>query len=179
MKTSAAGAAPRRVTERVGAVGVHAAPLLLPGGKAVAFTNFETASVLPTVDVVSLETGEVTRLIREGCCPAYATTGHLIYAHSTSGTMFAAPFDPERPTVSGEPVRVQDGVMAGGLNGGQFATSRSGSLVYLTNAAVNERSFVWVDRAGRATALDLDKRTYGAPALSPDGRRIAQRYMTG
>jgi Tol biopolymer transport system component len=44
---------------------------------------------------------------------------------------------------------------------------------------VNERSFVWVDRAGRATALDFDKRTYGAPALSRDGRRIATAVYDG
>jgi serine/threonine protein kinase/Tol biopolymer transport system component len=173
MKTSAAGAPPEQVTTRQGAAGLHGAPLLLPGGKAVVFTNSESSLVRPAVDVVSLETGEVTRLINDGCCPAYATTGHLIYAHSTSGTMFAAPFDPERSTVVGESARVMDSVMAGGLNGGQFATSLSGSLVYLTNSAVNERSFVWVDRAGRPTGIDFDKRPYGLPSLSPDGRRVA------
>ena len=180
MKTSAAGAQPQRVTERQAASGLHGAPLLLPGGKAVVFTNSESSLVRPAVDVVSLETGKLSRLFEDGCCPAFAqTTGHLIYAHSTSGAMFAAPFDPERPTVVGESARVMDGVMAGGLNGGQFATSLSGSLVYLTNTAVNERSFVWVDRAGRATALDFDKRTYGLPSLSPDGRRVATGVYDG
>ncbi len=179
MKTSAAGAPPLRVTERQGAAGLHGAPLLLPGGKAVVFTNSESSLVRPAVDVVSLETGEVTRLITDGCCAAYATTGHLIYAHSTSGTIFAAPFDPGRPTVVGESARVMDGVMAGGLNGGQFALSTSGSLVYLTNSAVNERTFVWVDRAGRSTTIDFDKRPYGLPSLSPDGRRVATGVYDG
>jgi hypothetical protein len=124
MKTSAAGAPPQRVTERQSAGGLHGAPQLLPGGKAVVFTNSETSLVRPAVDVVSLETGEVTRLIDNGCGGAYATTGHLIYAHSTSGTMFAAPFDPERPKEVGESARV----MAGGLNGGQFATHCPGRI---------------------------------------------------
>lgn len=69
--------------------------------------------------------------------------------------------------------------MAGGLNGGQFAISTSGSLVYLANSAVNERSFVWVDRTGRTTALSFDKRTYGLPSLSPDGRRVATGVYDG
>jgi eukaryotic-like serine/threonine-protein kinase len=81
--------------------------------------------------------------------------------------------------VIGESSRVMDGVMAGGLNGGQFATSLSGSLVYLTNTAVNERSFVWVDRAGRATTLDFGKRPYGQPNLSRDGRRFATNVYDG
>ncbi|HWI18116.1 MAG TPA: protein kinase [Vicinamibacterales bacterium] len=115
VRTSAAGAPPKRVTERQGASGLHGAPLLLPGGKAVVFTNNESSLVRPAVDVVSLDTGEVKRLIDDGCCAAYATTGHLIYAHSTSGTIFAAPYDPQRPTVIGESARVLDGVMAGGL----------------------------------------------------------------
>jgi len=179
MKTSSAGAPPQRVTERQSASGLHGAPLLLPGGKAVVFTNSESSQVTPAVDVVSLETGEVTRLISDGCCAAHATTGHLVYAHATSGTIFAAPFDPRRPTVVGESARVMDGVMAGGLNGGQFATSLSGSLVYLTNSAVNERTFVWVDRAGRNTTIDFVKRTYGLPSLSPDGRRVATAVYDG
>ncbi len=162
MKTSAAGA-----------------PLLLPGGKAVVFTNNEATVLIPAIDVVSLDTGEVTRLIDDVCCAAYATTGHLIYAHSTSGTIFAAPFEPARPTVVGESARVMDGVMAGGLNGGQFATSLSGSLVYLTNSAVDERTFVWVDRAGRNTTIDFEKRPYGLPSLSPDGRRVATGVYDG
>jgi hypothetical protein len=35
MKTTAGGAAPQRVTERGSAIGIHSAPLVLPGGKAV------------------------------------------------------------------------------------------------------------------------------------------------
>ena len=93
--------------------------------------------------------------------------------------MFAVRFDPERGQVVGEPARVMDGLMSGVVNGGQFATSRSGALVYLTSSAVNERGFIWVDRAGRTTAIDFEKRTYGVQGLSPDGRRVATSVYDG
>jgi hypothetical protein len=146
---------------------VYSAPQILPGSKAALFTN--APSVLSSaIDAVSLESGTVTRVVEVGCCAAYAASGHLVYAHPLSGTMFAVRFDPERLQVVGEPARVMDGLMSGVLNGGQFATSRSGSLVYLTNSAVNERAFVWVDRAGRTTAIDFEKRNYGHPATGYD-----------
>jgi Tol biopolymer transport system component len=39
--------------------------------------------------------------------------------------------------------------------------------------------FVWVDRAGRNTTIDFEKRPYGLPSLSPDGRRVATGVYDG
>jgi serine/threonine-protein kinase len=36
---------------------------------------------------------------------------------------------------------------------------------------------VWVDRKGREEALDVPQRLYGAPRISPDGRRVALSIM--
>jgi serine/threonine-protein kinase len=177
MTVPAAGGEPRRLTQLNEATS-HSSPVVLPGGTVTLFTN--AASVLlPAIDAVSLATGTVSRIVDLGCCAAYAATGHLIYAHPTSGAVFAVPFDIDRQRVEGKPVQVLEGVMAGALNGRQFGVSDTGSLVFLPNRSVNERSLVWVDRTGRTTAIDFEQRTYGLPSLSPDGRRVATGVYEG
>jgi dipeptidyl aminopeptidase/acylaminoacyl peptidase len=62
---------------------------------------------------------------------------------------------------------------------GQFSFSETGSLVYVPGGSYPElrRSFVWVDRGGKAEPLPLPPGAYSAPRLSPDGRQIA--YVVG
>jgi serine/threonine-protein kinase len=178
MSVPAGGGEPRRLTQLHEGDVYHSSPVILPGGTLALFTN-AASPLLPAIDAVSIATGTVTRVVELGCCAAYAATGHLIYAHPTSGAVFAAPFDIERQRVDGKPVQVLEGVMAGALNGRQFGVSDNGSLVFLPNRSVNERSLVWVDRTGRATATEFEHRTYGLPGLSPDGRRVATGVYEG
>ena len=66
------------------------------------------------------------------------------------------------------------GSPAGG--GAQYAFSPTGTLVYLAGAASSSvYALVRADRSGQATPLSDDKRFYGYPRLSPDGRRVALR----
>ena len=58
---------------------------------------------------------------------------------------------------------------------GQFTVSDTGALVYLTGGAVAaaDRSLAWVDRHGTIQALPAPPRSYSAPRLSPDSKRVA------
>jgi Tol biopolymer transport system component len=55
----------------------------------------------------------------------------------------------------------------------QFSVSRSGSLVYVPNASLAERSLVWVERTGQTKPAASAQLAYGSPRIAPDGRRIA------
>jgi len=129
---------------------------------------------------------QLAELLHEGgTYPRYlpsGSTGHLVYVREA--TLFAAPFDPDRLEVTGQPAPVLEGVLSlGGIsgNGGaQYAFSPTGTLVYLAGTASGSvYSLVRADRSGKATPLSDDQRFYGYPRLSPDGRRVALSVSEG
>ena len=149
-------------------------PDALPGGRAVLFTSWADAVESSSIAVVSLDTGEVRVLVRNGSFPRYTPTGHLLFGRreGANTTLWAVAFDPETLQLSGEPLVVQDvQVNVGGA--GQFDVSDDGTLVYVAPRLVPEKSLVWVDQTGAATSLVSARGGYVAPRLSPDGRRIA------
>ncbi len=61
----------------------------------------------------------------------------------------------------------------GGGRANRAFVGRDGTLLYLPGSgAPDDRTMVWVDRAGNEEALDAPPRAYLEPKLSPDGGRI-------
>lgn len=91
--------------------------------------------------------------------------------------MFAVAFDPDRLEVRGTPVPVLEGVAADPAaltGGGQFAVSKSGTLVYLSGKfSIAGQTMQWSDATGQTKPLVSQPGTYSAPRLSPDGQRLA------
>lgn len=152
----------------------HLWPEILPGGKAVLFTiatgeNFDDALIA----VQSLESGERRIVVKGGSNARYAPSGHLIYARGAA--LLAVPFDLSRLETTAAPTTVVEGVRVDARSGaGQFTLSSSGSLAYVSGARTNQdRTLVWVDRSGAATAVTETRRPYSYLSLSPDGRRLA------
>jgi dipeptidyl aminopeptidase/acylaminoacyl peptidase len=58
---------------------------------------------------------------------------------------------------------------------GQFAVAAAGTLVYVTGGPqpAEPLELVWIDRAGNVETVGAPRGPFGAPRLSPDGRRIA------
>jgi serine/threonine-protein kinase len=153
----------------------HKWPEILPGGRAVLY-SFSTADVVTTDDahiaVLSLDTGEEKLLLEGGHGPRYAPTGHLVYARG--GTLRAVKFDLERLEATEPSVQVLAGVRTHQEGGApSFAFSRNGTLVYVPGGPQPDRTLVWVNRQGVASAITPDERGYSRPRLSPDGQRIA------
>jgi len=145
---------------------------LLPGGRAV-LTSFRGASFNPdshAIAVVSVETGEATVVQKGGTNPRYIA-GRLVFARG--GSLLAAPFDLGRLNVTGPAATVVEGVRTESWGLAQFAVSGDGTLVYVTGGPAWIGKLVWVDRQGKATPLGVPAQNYGAPRLSPDGRRLA------
>ena len=150
-------------------------PEVLPGGKAVLFTNGATVAnwLNGQVAAESLGTGEQRILIRGGAQPRYAGTGHLIFAQGA--TLMAAPFDPPLLAITGGAVPVVEGVRQSSSSGAaQYSFSATGSLVYVPGAVQGEqRKLVWVTRDGAEQPVAAPPHVYRGVRLSPDKRHVA------
>ena len=153
-------------------------PTILPGGKAVLFTiNYETASTPPQGAVLSLTTGEQKILLEASTSARYAPTGHLLYTLAGSRILTAVPFDVERLEVTGDPVPVLEEIRAYAGGPMDYAFSPSGELIYVPDQEYSY-SLVWVDRKGTEFPVTQEKRAYGAPRISPDGKQVILQMRT-
>lgn len=160
----------------------HFWPQILPGGKAVLFTDVREGGFDENqIEVYSLETGKRHVLFKGGTYARYVPTGHIIYARKE--TLCAVPFDIERLKIVGSHVPVVADVMTSDRWSGsaQFALANDGTLAYVpVQARGAELRPVWVDRDGRVESLPgLPPANYGTVAISPDGSQVAFNILDG
>ena len=89
-------------------------PSLLPGGRALLISVHEGDARF-RIDVLTLATGERRTVVARGSHAEYSPTGHIVYA--AGDALFAIPFDGDRLTVTGTPVKLLDGVETDGAEG--------------------------------------------------------------
>ncbi|MFB0515969.1 MAG: TolB family protein [Candidatus Neomarinimicrobiota bacterium] len=159
----------------------HGWPQILPGGKAVLFTNVRGGLGENQIEVYLLETGKRHVLFTGGTYARYVPTGHIVYARKN--ILYAVRFDVERLKVvgSGVPV-VLDVITSEGRSwSAQFAISPNGSLTYIPVVTRStELTPVWVDRLGWVESLPAaTPRNYGIVTISPDGTRLAFDIQDG
>ena len=156
-------------------------PQVLPGGKAVLLTIANAADGPGRWDkarviMQPLPSGQPTTLIEGGSDARYVRTGHLLY--ELGGVVFAVPFDPARPAVSGGAVSVLEGVRKSvGVSGSsQFAISENGTLAFIPGpigGTSDASGIALADRGGAATRLSVDSGPYTQVRASRDGARLA------
>ena len=144
----------------------HSSPYVLPDGTAALFT-VNRRSRQESVEVVDLATRRRRSLI-EGRNPVYVSSGHVMFARGS--TLFAVPFDVSSREVTGPAIRLLDGIRVDG-NDTHFAVARDGTLVYVPELSVESR-LVWYSREGHSRPLDIERRRYSHPRISPDGTRV-------
>jgi len=152
----------------------HNWPQVLPGSQAVLFTAYSSGAYDDAeITVISLKTGERKTLHRGGFCGRYLPSGHLVYLQQN--TLWAAPFDLSRLTVTGAPQPVLEEVNGNFFAGGDFGFSQSGTFVYVDSKAEPSipHSIWWLDSTGQTTPLIIPSGRYENPRLSPDGKRLA------
>jgi serine/threonine-protein kinase len=158
--------------------GSYALPEALPNGRAILLTRDLGGPTEDEIAALSLETGEIRTLL-QGAMARYAHSGHIVYA-SGEGTLLAAPFDLDRLEVTGPSRALLEGVRVNAFSSSQFALSETGVLVYRTGAALGTGVPVWVDRDGSEELLDPTLTgDFGAPAISPDGSKVAFEHGLG
>jgi hypothetical protein len=141
---------------------------VLPGSRGVLMT------VAGNVIVLNLATGDTMTVATGAQAPRWSATGHVLFVRSDR-VLSALPFDGRRLRPTGPPIAVLDSVAAGALYG-QYAVSRSGTLVYARGyrrpiGGSEALNLVGLD--GRRTRLRVQFPAGANGTLSPDGRWLA------
>jgi eukaryotic-like serine/threonine-protein kinase len=166
----------------------HLWPQLLPDSRHFLFVV--AAGQEPGIYLGSLDHGTIRRLVETphiaATAVAYSPSGHLLYVRE--GTLVAQPFDVTRLQLSGEPVRLAEGVSTYGPGVPAFALSAEGTLVFREDAGWPVWQPVWLDRTGRelgavgppgpywsGSSLFRGSRSPDVfrPSISSDGRWLA------
>jgi len=165
-------------------------PQLLPGGKAVLFTEAQMSMDVDqwTTEVLTLADGHRKIVARGGASARYVGApgqpGHLIYVNKT--TLFAVPFDLDKLETRGTPGPVLDGVAISRESGlAQFdcapGADGHGVLVY-RKAGANSGdlwTLKWIDEGGKTELLPVKPGEFRNLRISPDGERVALMATEG
>ncbi len=180
---AASGGEPKVLTQvNVGArERSHRWPAGLPGGKAVLFSTQLSGSDYDDgiIEMVDLATGKRTVVHKGGSFPRWSPSGHVLFARK--GTIYAAPFDVARASLTGRPVPVLEKVLSstGGEapsdGSAQIDVSASGVCVYRTGEPETLFTLAIVDRKGGIIRKTNPPRGYAWTRFSPDGTRAAMQ----
>ncbi len=157
----------------------HFWPQILPGGKAVLFTNIGSGFDEHQIEVYFLETNKRSSIFKGGSYARYIPTGHLIYGRDE--TLYAALFDIKQLKIIGPHIPVVSGIITPASWSAQFAVSPDGSIAYITvKARSTELRPVWVDRQGQVQPLPgAMPRGYINVRISPDATLAAFTIQDG
>ena len=171
-EVSADGGLPRAVTQP-GAGEYHRWPRFLPDGDHVLFNRALSAGDVPQVAILHIDSGRRATLLEAGSFPSYAATGHVVFADTVS--LHAAPLDLQRMQITGDDVRIAEGVLLStGTYVSHYTISRTGTLVYVPGGTFGEnRRVVLLDNEGNERDAGLPPDRYSYVRFSPDGSRLA------
>jgi serine/threonine-protein kinase len=150
----------------------HVSPQVLPGSQAVLFGASAGSFDDGNIDIFSFKTGERKTVLRGGFFGRYLPSGHLVYMRQN--TLFAAPFDLSRLSVTGaaQPV-LEDVSTLSRFGHANFAFSQNGTVVYVSTAGEFPWSIFWLGSTGHTEPFQLPPGFYWTPRVSPDGSRLA------
>jgi serine/threonine-protein kinase len=149
-------------------------PHLLPDSRALVVTLFEDSLQIPSLGIVSLDTGEVREIVARGSDARYVESGHLVFGFDSS--LLAVRFDLGSLETRGNPVPVLHSLSSkASVRNANFAVSSSGNVVYIPggDGAGAQAVLLWLDRDGEREPISLEAGPWQYPSLSPDGRRLA------
>jgi serine/threonine protein kinase len=173
-RVSAAGGEPVAVTtlDTVRGETGHWRPRFLPDGRHFLFLARSNQTRNTGICVGSLDSKEIKRILPIDASPQFAPPGYLLYVRDR--TLFAQKFDPDRLTLSGEPVAVAHDVEYVPTWGDAgFSVSENGVLTHQSGGRL-DRQLIWYDRSGKQLSVLGEPAEYrDNPRLSPDGRRVA------
>jgi serine/threonine-protein kinase len=152
-------------------------PLVLPGGKLLAFAGSNSSAEIPRLSVMTLGDGRVTEFEIQAVAPLGMLGDQLVYVSPTGGLM-AVRFDLGSGRPTGEPTQVDDGVLVDPTGGAKAGLSESGTLAYLRGRAQLQPVLVGSSEA-TPTPIGQEPGIYSYPRLSPDGGLMAITAFSG
>ncbi len=152
----------------------HRWPHFLPDGRHVVYVAVNhayPASDRAGVSLTSLEGAAPLRLFQGFDSPVYAS-GYLLYVREAS--LMAQRFDPEKLQLTGEPLRVADGVnYDSGIWRGVTTASENGRICFQPAQEGIGGQLNWVNRFGQTLRTIGERSNSFWLRLSPDGKRLA------
>jgi eukaryotic-like serine/threonine-protein kinase len=182
LRVSAQGGQPKPLTTVESPESGHYWPHFLPDGRRFLYLAWSGQSGNRAIVAGSLDSKTKNKVIGAESKAAYAEPGYLVFRRESA--VYAQPFDATTLSLSGEPVRIADGVATGGSNGdGSFSVAHSGALLYYFGGAAGpgagpqadtaDWQLSWVDRGGGQVGPVGPVGPYRGIEVSPDGRRVA------
>ncbi len=165
-------------------------PELLPGGKHLLCAAYGgrgragASSALDESPIVAIDLRTLQRkpLIHAGANPRYVASGHLLFTRG--GSLFAAPFDPERLEVLGTPAQVITGILGNALGGSAHCGfSIEGTMAYAPGEVASAEHTLLLAARSAAPGTEpvpaiTHRGPFVAPAIAPAGpRRVALQVM--
>jgi DNA-binding winged helix-turn-helix (wHTH) protein/Tol biopolymer transport system component len=152
----------------------HRWPVFLPDNNHFLYVALSAAARSdnsPELHIGSLDSIESTRIEWDGARSVTYTLDHLLYVRS--GALYAQPFSSAERRTTGRPVPVASVDLAAtpAFFPAPLAVSTNGVVVFQSSTDLPSQ-LVWLDEHGREQSA-LAGIKYSAPALSPDGRRLA------
>jgi serine/threonine-protein kinase len=146
-------------------------PLVLPGGKAIAYVSASNPSNSQRLGVMTLENGKIEEFDLLVAMPLGLLGDQLAYV-SPSGGLMAVRFDNSKRRPVGDPLQLDAGVLLDATAGVKASLSPSGTLAYLSGRAQFQPVMISAGKT-ESTALIREPGNYSTPRFSPDGRRVA------
>ena len=151
-------------------------PVMLPGGKSIAYGDGSRSGTPGRLAVVEIATGKISHFELQVSAPVGVLGDQLVYVN-TAGDLMAVHIEPSTGRPLGDPQVMESGLFFDPTSGAKVALSASGTLVYMRGRA--QLQPVLVTREGRTPTVVIDEpRNYSTPRYSPDGRRIAMTVYT-
>ena len=156
-------------------------PQFLPGGQTILYTGSLGIWSVDDSEIVArnLKTGESKSIYRGGYNSRYVSTGHLLFLRQ--GSIFGVRFDPSNLRISGQPVKLLDGVSGDvRFGGGDFSLSNNGTLAYHAGKPAGQGLPVLsMEGSGQTAPLISREDLYFEAKLSPDGHFLAVVIANG
>jgi Tol biopolymer transport system component len=157
----------------------HHEPCVVPDSEWVLFTAEDRSDY--SVRAVSLETRETKLIVAGALTPKILDSGHLLVYRYSQSDVVAYRFDPRTATIEGEPTVLLQSVGNGSREGGRYAVSRNGTLIYSEisdgSLLAGGRNVVWVGREGQIEPALTEPASWAQPRISPDGHRLLLRKV--
>jgi eukaryotic-like serine/threonine-protein kinase len=181
MRVSAQGGKPQPLTTIESTESGHYWPRFLPDGRRVLYLAWSGQSGGRAIFAASLDSKEKSKVMAAESKVAYADAGYLVFRRESA--VYAQHFNPKTLALSGEPVRIADGVTSTGSNGqGDFSVAPTGTMLYYFGSAgpgngpqtdTADWQLAWVGRTGDQGETPGPPGPYRGIEVSPDGTRIA------
>ncbi len=176
-KVNAGGGAPARVTQLdLSKHSTHRWPSFLPDGKHFLYfaTNHAGGRREDNGIYFGSLDGGAPRLVLATDGGGLFAAGYVLF-HQQNALM-AQRFDPDRGTLSGDPITLANDVQHdAGTFHTVFTVAGSGTLLYepgLENG-IGDTDILWMDRGGKILGHAAERSGYRGGRLSPDGKRLA------